>query len=157
MKKYLISLWLVFVASAAFSQDANNYVTDSIINSAGIYSAVTKIKPDIMITDNASDSLALLYSSIALTNVELNKSIKKIKTHAVIAGISFVLEGVGALALYDSTQPNHESMATVGSILCIAGGIAFVASYIPLFSEHPDKIKCDERGLVVSIPLKKKK
>lgn len=157
MKKYLIALVLILVASAAFSQDTNNYVTDSIINSAGIYSAVTKVKPDIMITDNASDSLALLYSSIALTNMEVNRTIKKIKTHAVIAGISFALEAMGALAFYDSTQPNHENLAKVGTLLCAAGGVAFIISYIPLLSEHPKMISCDERGLVVSIPLQSKK
>ena len=171
MKRYLISLWLVFVASAAFSQIESNYIIDTVpsANKKQITRRMS-IKPSDLAPQNGADSLALLYNSIALTNSELDLTIKRIRTHAYMAGAAFILEGIGAACFayagnnteYTSSHyTNHESnqakldgWAKAGTVFCVAGGLVYIASYVPLLKS---RLKCDERGLVVSIPLQSKK
>ena len=171
MKKYLIALGLILVASAAFSQIESNYIIDTIqsANKKQITRRLS-IKPSDLAPQNGADSLALLYNSIALTNSELDLTIKRIRTHTYMAGAAFILEGIGAACFayagnnteYTSSQyTNHESnqakldgWAKAGTVFCVAGGLVYIASYVPLLKS---RLKCDERGLVVSIPLQSKK
>lgn len=170
MKRYLITLVLIIVASAAFSQIESNYTIDTIkgVNNQPIIRM--SIKPSDLAPQNGADSLALLYNSIALTNSELDITIKRIRTHTFMVGCALLLEGAGALCYayaannvqYTDTQyTSHESnqakldgWAKAGTVFCVAGGLVYIASYVPLLKS---RLKCDERGLVVSIPLQSKK
>lgn len=171
MKKHLMALWLVFVASAAFSQIESNYTIDTInlANNNGITRQMSIRQSDLN-PQNGADSLALLYNSIALTNRELDLTIKRLRTHTFMVCGALFLEGVGALCYAraannvrytDSQHDNHESnqenlngWSTAGTVFCVAGGLVYIASYIPLLKS---RLKYDDRGLVVSIPLQSKK
>lgn len=88
-----------------------------------------------------------LYKTVADINNDL-------RLHAHLVAGSVALEAAGALLFFYSTQENDEKSAqafqTCGTAACIAGGVLFLGSYIPLFRKE---LKVDERGLVVSIPL----
>ena len=91
-----------------------------------------------------------LYQTVAEINNDL-------RLHAQLSYASFAFEGVGALMFYLSTNDKNtdkqrKSYETYGAILCGAGGVLFIASYLPIWRKE---LKVDERGLVVSIPLSK--
>ena len=91
-----------------------------------------------------------LYQTVAEINNDL-------RLHAQLSYASFAFEGVGALMFYLSTNDKNtdkqrRSYETYGAILCGAGGVLFIASYLPIWRKE---LKVDERGLVVSIPLSK--
>lgn len=157
MKKYLIALGLILVASTAFSQIESNYTIDT-IQSANKQQITRRlsIKPSDLAPQNEADSLALLYNSIALTNSELDLTIKRIRTHTFMVGGALLLEGIGAMCYANAakSKDNPASGSTAGTVFCVAGGLVYLASYVPLLKGRLD---CDERGLVVSIPLQSKK
>ena len=79
-----------------------------------------------------------------------------LRLHAQLVTTSMALEGAGALLFYYASKEDNdkrrEAFQTYGTISCVAGGILFVCSYIPIWRKE---LKVDERGLVLSIPISK--
>ena len=168
MRKGLIFLTLVFVTHILCAQDYNNYNVSIKQNQRtdDTISAVLEIRDADLYPSHLADSVSLLYQSLALSNLEVRRINDAIHTHAVVSLIGFTAEGIGAALLISgetrrtsevidshgnkTIEDTGSAMRAAGIGFCIAGGVAIIASYFPLFR---DKIKTDERGLVVGIPI----
>ncbi len=101
------------------------------------------------------DSVSVMLRHIANTNKEVAYMNDCLRLHSQLALGSFALEGIGAACLMLSSPvftqgfSDMEPLAKLGVGLCIAGGIGFVCSYIPIWTS---KIKVDNRGLIISLP-----
>ena len=104
--------------------------------------------------ETLNDSISVMFQHLARTNAELDYLNECVRLHSQIALGSFVLEGIGVACLWWAPTDvvnglkERDSMTQLGLGLCLAGGIAFICSYIPLWTR---KIKIDKRGLVIPI------
>ena len=125
-----------------------------IIAAVNVTKAQTPIEPKI---ETATDSISVMFQHLARTNAEIEYLNESVRLHSQIALGSFALEGVGvACLLLSSSNINNgfaemEPLAKLGFGICLAGGIGYLCSYIPIWT---NKIKLDEHGLI--IPLNSK-
>ena len=104
--------------------------------------------------ETLNDSISVMFQHLARTNAELDYLNESVRLHSQIALGSFVVEGIGVACLWWAPTDvvnglkERDSMTQLGLGLCLAGGIAFICSYIPLWTS---KIKFDKRGLVIPI------
>ena len=100
-----------------------------------------------------ADSVSVMLRHIANTNAEVSYLNDCVRLHSQISLGSFALEGIGVACLLFSKPDisqglsKMEPLARLGFGFCVAGGIGFVCSYIPIWTS---KVKVDSRGLVVS-------
>lgn len=101
----------------------------------------------------------LLLREIQRTNAELARVNKGLNTHAALVGVGGGLMIAGSLCTLQGNSktelgdPSGKGLAKVG-MWVTATGMAFVAaSFIPL----PERVKIDERGLVIDIDKPKKR
>ena len=96
------------------------------------------------------DSVSVMLRHIANTNAEMQYINDNLRLHSQLALGSFALEALGGALIYLAYQNGSgwENVGYFGTAFCIAGGVGFLCSYIPIWSKA---IKVDERGLVVSL------
>lgn len=162
MKRWLLAAFL-FIILGAHAQSIDDYAYTYRKDAHGdtVVSGF-KIKDSELNTVTLNDSVRLLMKSLALTNLELRRTNVRIRTHAYMTLGAVALEGIGAafLYLYASDSPSiaynsygqpyvpakDDSLKNIGTACCIIGGVAYLASFIPLIGQH---LTADERGLVV--------
>ena len=93
------------------------------------------------------DSVSVMLRQLAATNAEVQYLNDCVRLHSQLALGSFVVEAVGGACLYLASKNGEINLRNLGLGLCIAGGVGFLASYIPIWTKN---IRLDERGLVVS-------
>lgn len=102
-----------------------------------------------------SDSVSVMLRHIANTNKEVAYMNDCLRLHSQLALGSFALEGIGAACLMLSSPvftqgfSDMEPLAKLGVGLCVVGGIGFLCSYIPIWT---NKVRMDNRGLIISLP-----
>ena len=110
---------------------------------------------------NDSTSVALI-QNIQDTQqyvVEINNALRN---HARLAVAGIACEAVGTVCLWygnngdyafkDKHKTELASIRKGGAVFCIAGGVLFIASYVPLWRKE---LKVDERGITLAIPISK--
>lgn len=101
------------------------------------------------------DSVSVMLRHIANTNKEVAYMNDCLRLHSQLALGSFALEGIGAACLMLSSPvftqgfSDMEPLAKLGVGLCVVGGIGFLCSYIPIWT---NKVRMDNRGLIISLP-----
>lgn len=102
-----------------------------------------------------SDSVSVMLRHLADTNKEVAYMNDCLRLHSQLALGSFALEGIGAACLLLSSPvftqgfSDMEPLAKLGVGLCVVGGVGFLCSYIPIWT---NKVKMDNRGLIISLP-----
>ncbi len=106
-------------------------------------------------TETANDSISVMFRSLQNTNKELVYINDNLRLHSQITFGSFALEGIGAACLLLSSPvamqgfSDMEPLAKLGVGFCVAGGIGFICSYIPIWT---NKVHLDQRGFVIDLP-----
>ena len=110
--------------------------------------------PTTLPTEMANDSISVLFQHLARTNAEIAYINENVRLHSQIALGSFAMEGIGVACLLATSSnlsngfSEMEPMAKLGCCLCVAGGIGFLCSYIPIWTS---KVRLDERGLIIPL------
>lgn len=100
-----------------------------------------------------ADSVSVMLRQLAATNAEVQYLNDCIRLHSQLALGSFVIEAAGGACLYLASKNSETNLRNLGLGLCIAGGVGFLASYIPIWTKN---IRLDERGLVISLGKEQK-
>ena len=95
-----------------------------------------------------ADSVSVMLRQLAATNAEVQYLNDCVRLHSQLALGSFVVEAAVGVCLYLASKNSETNLRNLGLGLCIAGGVGFLASYIPIWTKN---IRLDERGLVISL------
>lgn len=124
-----------------------------VIIAALIIAAVVGVKGQTPTTPQTeTDSVSIMLRHLANTNAEVAYLNDNLRLHSQLALGSFALEGIGVACLLFSS-PNigggfaeMKPLAKLGFGLCVVGGVGFLCSYIPIWT---NKVKIDGRGLII--------
>lgn len=101
-----------------------------------------------------SDSVSVLLRHLADTNKEVAYINDCLRLHSQLALGSFALEGIGVACLLLSSPvvtqglSDMDPLAKLGVGFCVVGGIGFICSYIPIWTQ---RVRLDGHGLVISL------
>ena len=95
-----------------------------------------------------ADSVSVMLRHLANTNAEVQYLNENLRLHSQLALGSFALEALGGVCLWMAYYNYTKGMENLGTALCIAGGIGFICSYIPIWTKD---VRLDNRGLVISV------
>ena len=156
---------MMTVAVILHGQNRKNYTVKEIGTNEHNAKTYMMIRDDQITPQTASDSLKLIYNSVALTNLELQRTNNRLRTHAWMNYGALACECIGALCFYGwSQQPTvaynshgqpytparDDLLQYTGIGFCVAGAVLAITSFIPLLKRN---IAVDERGLVVKVKL----